>query len=210
MMGLRIGPMILQKSTLNKCLSIASGEFIARQDGDDRSKKDRLHKEIEFLEKHSEYELVGSNMDFFDENGVWGESSFSGEVRKKDFAYHSPFMHPTVVIRRNALLSVGGYTEGTNLTRVEDYHLWLKLYMHGYKGFNMDDALYEYRDDRNAFAKRTIKNRVSLFKIMEYGVKKLKLPFFYKIIPFKQLLLILIPQGLYAVIHKNKYKKDSD
>lgn len=194
--------------TLNKCLSLASGEYIARQDGDDKSRKNRLKIEVDFLDRHKKYALVGSNMDFFDENGVWGHSRFAGEVKDKDFASYSPFMHPTVMIRKNAILEVGGYTEKTNLTRVEDYDLWLKIYLHGYKGYNIKTSLYEYRDDRNAFSKRTIKNRISLFYIMEQGVNKLKLPFYYKIKPFKQLVLIILPSRLYGFIHRLKYKSN--
>lgn len=194
--------------SLNKCLSQASGDYIARQDGDDRSLNDRLSTEVEFLDNHPEYSLVGTNMLFFDENGIWGNSNFGGEVTKEDFAFCSPFMHPTIVIRKSALTAVNGYKENTGLTRVEDYYLWLRLYMAGYKGFNLIDCLYEYRDDRNAFSKRTVKNRISLFKIMEYGVSSLGLPVKYKLAPFKQLALMLVPGRFYAALHKMKYRTD--
>ena len=40
--------------TLNKCLEVASGEYIARMDGDDISLPTRFEKEIGFLNEHSD------------------------------------------------------------------------------------------------------------------------------------------------------------
>ena len=37
--------------TLNRCLAVASGEYIARMDGDDISLPTRLEKEVEFLKE---------------------------------------------------------------------------------------------------------------------------------------------------------------
>ena len=48
--------------TLNKCLKLATGEFIARMDGDDYSHKDRFEKQLSFLKNNKEYQLVGCNI----------------------------------------------------------------------------------------------------------------------------------------------------
>lgn len=191
--------------TLNKCLKKASGEYIARQDADDRSKNERLKIEYDFLENNPDYALVSANMELFDENGKWGKTSFSGEVTKLDFAKGSPFMHPVVMMRRKDLMSVGGYSVSEKLLRVEDYHLWFKFYIHGYKGFNLKDILYEYRDNREAFAKRTATQRYHTFRVMLWGLKKLKVKKICYIFSIKQLLLLLVPPALYAYIHKLKW-----
>jgi glycosyltransferase EpsE len=193
--------------TLNKCIHYARGRYIARQDGDDRSLPNRFEEEVKFLDKHPEYALVDGNMEMFDENGVWGRTSFHGEVKKNDFAKGSPFIHPCIMMRRDALVSVGGYSEGKNLIRVEDYHLWFKFYIKGYKGAHIDDILYCYRDDRDAFAKRTVQNRVNLFYLENWGFKKLGIYKKYWYVPCKQLLMILIPNGMYAAIHRKKWEK---
>ncbi len=57
-------------ATLNKCLKMAEGEYIARQDGDDISLPDRFKKEIEFLDLHKEFAFVSTHMSFFDETGI--------------------------------------------------------------------------------------------------------------------------------------------
>ena len=47
--------------SLNQCLSIAKGKYIARMDGDDISEPERFRKQYDFLERHPEYQWVGSN-----------------------------------------------------------------------------------------------------------------------------------------------------
>ena len=51
--------------TLNKCLSSAKSDYIARQDGDDISVSERLEVEVDFLNNHPEYAMVSANMSFF-------------------------------------------------------------------------------------------------------------------------------------------------
>ena len=55
--------------TLNHCLDHATGEYIARMDGDDISLPERFEKELNYLLTHPEYAIVSSPMVYFDENG---------------------------------------------------------------------------------------------------------------------------------------------
>lgn len=50
--------------TLNRCLRQATGELIARQDGDDISMPERFEKEIEILLRKPEFKIVSSAMSF--------------------------------------------------------------------------------------------------------------------------------------------------
>src|SRR5699024_3476273 len=59
-------------ATLNRCLKIATGEYVARMDGDDLCDPTRFQKEADFLNRHPEYAIVSTYMTTFDEEGDWG------------------------------------------------------------------------------------------------------------------------------------------
>lgn len=93
---------------LNTCLKVATGEYIARQDDDDLSKPERLKNQLEFLNEHQEYAMVGTCADVFDDEGIWGEYIVPESPKKADFLWNNPFMHPTMMMRKTALVSGGG------------------------------------------------------------------------------------------------------
>lgn len=49
-------------ATLNHCAKHATGKYIARMDGDDLSLPDRFEKQVDFLDRHPEYALIGTYM----------------------------------------------------------------------------------------------------------------------------------------------------
>lgn len=193
--------------TLNRCLSIARGKFIARMDGDDKSFPTRLEKEVEFLENNKEYAIVGANMDVFDENGIWGKHKYKEFPTKYDFLKGNPFSHPVCMVRTEAYKNVGGYTENKKLLRVEDFHLWVKMYNHGYVGANLPEVLHYYRDDRNGYSKRKFKYRINEAYVMCVAVKKLKLPMYGYLCAIRPILVGMLPYRLYNLLHKFKWRK---
>ena len=74
--------------TLNRCLELATGEYIARMDGDDISLPNRLEEEVSFLDQHPQYAIVSTPMIYFDENGVFRTGKGGGEKNKRLF--HAP------------------------------------------------------------------------------------------------------------------------
>lgn len=195
--------------TLNKCIKASSGEFIARQDGDDISLLNRLEIELEFLNKNPEYSLVSSNMIFFDENGDWGQSHNFGEVKKENFIKGSPICHAPCMIRKDALLAVGGYSVSDKLLRVEDYHLWFKLYIAGYKCYNLKECLYKMRDDNDAYKRRTLKNRLNETRLKLWGFRKIKIPITKYIWAFKPIVALFLPKKIYQKIHSKNLANTS-
>ncbi len=192
--------------TLNKCLSEVSSKYVARMDADDICDKNRLLLEYEFLESHDDYSFVSSNANFFDEKGYWGSISYEEKPNKYSFINGSPFCHASVMIRTSALKHVNGYSVDDRLLRVEDYHLWFKMYEKGYKGYNIQNNLYDIRDDRNATRRRTWKNRINEFYVKWIGFKMLHIPWYYYIFAFRPLVLGLVPTRVYEKIHRAKFK----
>lgn len=194
-------------ATLNKCLALADGEYIARMDGDDISVPERFEKEVTLLNNHPEYALVSSHMVTFDQSGEWGCITTLEKPQKEDFPTHVPmFCHAPCMIRKEAFLDVKGYTENPRLLRVEDYHLWYKLYAKGYVGYNIQEPLYKMRDDRNALHRRTASARMNGIYATFLGFKMLKLPAWMYVYAVKNAVLetvkIIIPDGLYEILHK--------
>ncbi len=192
--------------TLNKCYEKARGKYIARQDGDDISAKERLETEYNFLKKNDEYALVSCNMRYFDEKGTFGESKHEKVPGRYDFLKESPFCHAPVLMRREAFEKVGLYTVNDRLLRVEDYHLWFKMYAAGYRGYNIQQSLYYMRDDRDAYKRRDWKNRLNEFNVRISGYRMLHLPWYTFFWAFKPILIGALPFGLYKALHCAKLK----
>lgn len=190
--------------TLNRCLEYADTEYCARMDGDDISLPTRFEKEIQFLDSHPEYAIVTTPMKYFDENGVFRVGSGGKEPKLTDFPKSSPFCHAPCMVRREAYVAVGGYTVADNLLREEDYHLWIKMYQKGFRGYTLDEPLYMMRDDRNAARRRTFRARKNEAYVKHLACKMLGLPFYYNIYCLKPLILGIMPTWLYRVIYKMK------
>ena len=56
--------------TLNRCLKLAKGQYIARMDGDDRCSRDRFEKELKAFNDYPDLAVVSTSMEYFDENIV--------------------------------------------------------------------------------------------------------------------------------------------
>ena len=187
--------------TLNRCLALAEGEYIARMDGDDISLSERFAAEVDFLDTHPEYAIVSTPMMHFDEGGVFRIGKGGYEPDLTVFPKHVPFCHAPCMVRREAYLAVGGYTVSERLLREEDYDLWIKMYQKGYRGYNLSEPLYMMRDDRNAFKRRSIQARKNEAYVKYLAVKKLNLPFWYYVHCFKPLILGIMPEWLYRKLH---------
>lgn len=189
--------------TLNHCLEYADTEYCARMDGDDISLPTRFEKEISFLDMHPEYAIVSCPMQYFDENGVFRVGNEGGEPDINSFVKESPFCHAPCMVRTDAYKEVGGYSVSPRLLRVEDYHLWVKLYSSGYRGYNIQECLYMMRDDRNAVNRRTWNARRNEMYVKFLSMKLLNIPWYYSIYILKPLIAYLIPTYLYQIIHQH-------
>ena len=197
--------------TLNRCLSMADGEYVARMDGDDLSEPDRFEKLTAVLNEHSEYAIVSSFMTTFDENGIWGLIRTKEMPQVRDFPTTVPmFCHAPCMIRREAFLDVQGYTEDERLLRVEDYHLWYKFYAKGYRGYNIQEALYHMRDDRNATRRRNAQARINGIYATFVGFRMVKLPAWMYVYAVKnavvEIIKILMPDAVYEFLHKRNLR----
>lgn len=190
--------------TLNHCLKYVDTEYVARMDGDDLSLPERFQKEIQFLDSHPQYAIVSTPMIYFDEKGEFrnGSNGVGYEVTKNHFIKGTPFCHAPCMVRTEAYRKVGCYSIDTKLLRVEDYHLWFKMYAKGYKGYVLREPLYRMRDDRNAIARRNWRSRLNELHVRRIGYSMLSIPWHKRIYMLRPLLIGLLPTKLYQHLHK--------
>lgn len=191
-------------ATLNRCIENAckSSEFIARQDGDDISEPERFMVQVKFLDEHPEYAMVSTAMICFDESGDWGLMVKPKVPTNQDFAYSSPFCHAPIIMRKKELAEVGNYTVSKYLRRGQDFYLWHKFYVAGYKGYNIQEPYYKMRDDRAATKRRRLKDRISYIKIHLEMMRNLKLPTYNYLRAFRTIIIGLLPNAIYERLHR--------
>lgn len=195
---------------LNRCLKLASGEYIARMDDDDSCSPQRFEKQIDFLNRHPEYSWVGSNAQLFDDNGVWGETTVPERPDRTDFLRFSPYIHPSVMFRREVFSHGHGYISSKITKRCEDYELFMRLHMQGYRGYNIQENLFQYREDQGAYAKRKFQYRYNEMKIRYRGFKRLGI-LRTKTLPyvFRPVVGGLVPVGLVSYMLRRNQNGNS-
>lgn len=193
--------------TLNRCLTVARGDYIARMDGDDFSIAERFEKEIDFLRNNPQFSIVSSSMILFDENGEWGSVILKEFPTSKDIVKSTPFCHGPCMVRKTAYKTVGGYSIDEKLLRVEDYHLWVKMYAAGFIGANLQEPLYKAQDDANAQKRRKFKYRINEARVKVCAVKLLKLPCYNYIHCLRPIIIGLLPGFLYKLFHRKKQNR---
>lgn len=192
-------------ATLNKCLSFADTEYIARMDGDDISLPLRFEKEVSFLDEHKEYDIVSTPMILFDKQGDFKTGIAINEPTVKQVVCDSVICHAPCMIRTKAIKSIGGYSTKKATARVEDVDLWIRLYANGSKCYNLSEPLYKMLDDRNAVSRRKFKYRVNSTKTRISGCKIFNLDLICYLKCFSPIIIGLLPKPVYIFLHrKNK------
>ena len=115
--------------SLNKGISVAKGEYIARLDDDDAwCDSQKLDKQVKFLEEHPDYVLVGGGAILIDAKDQELRKILPPEEDEKIrelILSDCLFSHSTVVFKKNTWELTHGYDE--KLASAEDWDLWLKF-----------------------------------------------------------------------------------
>lgn len=130
---------------LNTGLRLARGALIARQDADDWSEPARLEAQDNFFRAHPAAGLCGTAAWTHQENGrrLWRRRLPSGQEEiLAAFWRGNPFVHGSVMFRRDRAMSLGGYREEFRCSQDYDF-LWRLTETGG--AANLEEALYHYR-----------------------------------------------------------------
>jgi glycosyltransferase involved in cell wall biosynthesis len=102
--------------SLNELVYVARGEFLARMDADDIGMPERFEKQVGYLRAHPECAVVGCRVWEIDADGdtvtEWPTLSDHTEIDAFHFRLMGPaLLHPSIVMRRDAVLAIGGYRQ---------------------------------------------------------------------------------------------------
>lgn len=166
---------------LNQGIEATRADLIARMDVDDVAMPDRLAVQVGFMEEHPDIAVCGSAFHVYETNESIRPPQENDAIRAR-LLFASPFCHPSVIMRKDAVLAAGGYD--VTCTQVEDYDLWLRMAAAGMRLANLPRHLVRYRvhpdKDRSAVfrARREAANTLRENFYMRYWGRPLPLPRF--------------------------------
>lgn len=180
--------------SLNKAIKTAKGKYIARQDADDVSFKDRLKTQVEFLEKNKNIILLGSrHIDIINAKEYKSNYIPFDKINKNIYMFN-PIAHSTAIFNRKIFIDIGLYDE-SYLTS-QDFDAWIRLAEVG-KIAMLDEVL----------VKRYIhQNSISSKKHLTQIKNTLRAKFTHS--PRNKLItFLLVSRWIIYVVFRNIYKK---
>jgi glycosyltransferase involved in cell wall biosynthesis len=161
--------------TLNRGLTLARGEYVARMDADDWSYPERLGEQFSFMKSHSRVVVCGGDINVCDKDlAVINRRLYpcSDKTIREKMLRINPFAHPAIMYRKNIVMKVGGYNP--LFAGVEDYDLYFRLGREG-KFANLPQKMLKLRTHPDSISGRTITSqaRLNLYirikAVVEYG-----------------------------------------
>ena len=140
---------------LNEGLKHCTCELVARMDSDDISKPKRFARQAEFMAEHTDIAVCGSWIDEFigtTDNVVSQRRLPETSADIVEFGRkRNPLNHPTVMFRKSAVETVGGYE---HFQWFEDYWLWARMLKTGYRLYNIPESLLWFRTSADVYRRR--------------------------------------------------------
>lgn len=196
---------------LKKGMEYCSYELIARMDSDDISCPNRFEKQLECFEKDENLSLVGSNISEFIDNDQNIISKRNVPEKHQDICKYlkkrCPFNHMTVMFKKASVEQAGGYLD---YKFMEDYYLWIRMFLSKSKFYNIQDTLVLVRVSNDMYKRRAgykyFKNMASLYKYMlKNRIISYPMYFFNNLSRF--LIQVLMPNFIRKIIYKHFLRK---
>jgi glycosyltransferase EpsE len=189
--------------SLNKMLSITKTKYFARMDVDDVCVKNRFQMQINCLESNKNIDILGGTAIDIDDNSneiMVRKVPEDPDKIKKLLIKVNTVIHPTVMMKTESVLSLGGYDE--NYRTSQDWALWFRALSKGLTIFNMKEQLIYYRVDTNYNARKNLKYRLNEVKMKYQGFKELNLSKFNIVYVLLPLFIWLVPSRFFKTIKK--------
>jgi glycosyltransferase involved in cell wall biosynthesis len=155
--------------SLNVGIRLSRGKYIARMDSDDISEKNRIKKQVEFLDNNPGYAICGTNALVMTEDSTplyyLNLPQSDEEIRRQLFeTYNSPLVHGSVIFHKDAAVRSGLYDN--KMRTSQDFALWRRMAHYG-KLSNISEALYRYRINPSALSTLPQKLGTKKMKIIQ-------------------------------------------
>lgn len=191
-------------ASLNRCIKVSNGEFLARQDADDFSYPERFREQLAFLEKNRDVTVVGTYTDLFSQGSVWGSIMPPVEPKLIDWVRGFGIVHGSAMMQRRAVIAAGMYDESA--IRSQDYDLWVRMVAFGSKIRTLPKVLYSMRWDRSTYARRKFKFRIAEIKMRLSSMRRLKAPTLFYLYILKPIFIAVVPSFFIRVFHFYKFR----
>ena len=147
--------------SLNIGLSHCNGKYIARMDSDDVAKKDRIRKQVEYMEAHEEVALLGTGVINFGDGVertydpvINNESDDFETYKVSSLLRHSGPPHPTFMFRTSFLRTYGiKYRE--DILKAQDYGIMADILKANGQIRTLKEPLLMYRVHQGQITQRS-------------------------------------------------------
>ncbi len=183
----------------------AVGEYVARQDFDDRSYPERLARQVAFLDANPEVGIVGGAYVLVDERR--GERYVrtpptGHEALRAAMARYVPIAHTTATFRRRAWIEAGGYPVVNNLI---DLRFYLRVAKLGWKLANVPEVVGEHYVHEGSWFHQSLKyaeRQRDLARVQAQAVRELDLPRWMYLYSLGRHAYARIPSGLKRIVRR--------
>jgi glycosyltransferase involved in cell wall biosynthesis len=152
-------------TTLNKGLGMSSGTFVARNDIDDISHPQRIERQVAYMLENPQTALLGSWAKIINSKGEKIGSHHhprDEEYLRLALIFGNPFVHSSLMYKRDVAIRLGGYSSDPNLSPPEDYDFIVRLSAEG-QIHNLTEELVTYLQ-RNDGLSHTKSNKIKTNK----------------------------------------------
>lgn len=188
--------------SLNRGLEFCTSKYVARMDTDDISLPDRFERQIKFMNSNPDINLSGGFAIEIDENGV--EKSVrkmpSTDNAIKKALWSNPFIHPTVIFKRESMINIGGYD--SSLRRRQDYELWFRCALENFRFANLNMPLILYRFTQDTHKKQSRTTCLLQARIGYNGSTKLGINRFKALLCYVPYIRSFFPEKVQHIIYK--------
>lgn len=140
--------------SLNRGLSLAVGEYIARQDHDDISLPTRLEKQVAYLREHPKCGLLGTAAEIWSPDGPQNRRHThptDPATLTFDLIFNNPFVHTSWMFPSWVVSNIGYYTIDPDREPPEDYE-YVSRISRMFSVANLFESLVIYREFPNSLS----------------------------------------------------------